>query len=639
MANASYDTLTITINADSKEANRSIKNLSNNLNKLNDSATKLNTRRLGEVKGLLLNIAKIDFSNVSKGLQDVVSAFKYFQSKTAQKVAPIINPKDFDKQIKSYQNVAGKDFNFSFLGSGNTTQSELTNTIEQARSLLEVVKELNLTGEQNKIIFQELGLSVNALQEEKFSSVAKALEKAGVQGEKIKSIIDKLNESLNDLKDTTGKTSSGFARMFKNIIRYRVVRKIIQSVFQEITEAFSELANVDKDFDQSLGEIKSAFSYIGRVLVSVIAPIVKAIAPIITMIAQAIGSIFTEMGSALAGALGQDEFAEAQENVESYTESMNKAKSVATGIDKLNIISNDKNDGNFKMTDATKMSGELGNLFNKISEKLKPLLQELIPQIANILVNVIKAVERIAPLLTLIIDLVADFVSMTDDSVNGSIATFVDMIGGVLGDLGTILQTLKPILDIVNMINAVVLNLINDGIGLIANIIQSLFGFITTIFETLVAFVNGDFDKIDELWDKLLDRLGEAWSHWFESICRGFYKGFQKIAKLLGTDLPDMPSSTIKSYATGGFPEDGIFMANHNELVGQFSNGKTAVANNQQITQGIYQAVLQAMRESGSGNISVQLDGQEVAKIITKRQNNFGSDLVKGGNINYGKRL
>ena len=34
----------------------------------------------------------------------------------------------------------------------------------------------------------------------------------------------------------------------------------------------------------------------------------------------------------------------------------------------------------------------------------------------------------------------------------------------------------------------------------------------------------------------------------------------------------------ISTFATGGFPEDGLFMANHGELVGKFSNGKTAVA-------------------------------------------------------------
>lgn len=46
----------------------------------------------------------------------------------------------------------------------------------------------------------------------------------------------------------------------------------------------------------------------------------------------------------------------------------------------------------------------------------------------------------------------------------------------------------------------------------------------------------------------------------------------------------------IKAFAAGGFPEDGLFFANHNELVGKFSNGNTAVANNEQILTGIENA-------------------------------------------------
>ncbi len=53
-------------------------------------------------------------------------------------------------------------------------------------------------------------------------------------------------------------------------------------------------------------------------------------------------------------------------------------------------------------------------------------------------------------------------------------------------------------------------------------------------------------------------------------------------------------------YATGGFPEDGFFFANHNELVGQFSNGKTAVANNEQIVEGISEGVASANREQNA---------------------------------------
>ena len=86
-----------------------------------------------------------------------------------------------------------------------------------------------------------------------------------------------------------------------------------------------------------------------------------------------------------------------------------------------------------------------------------------------------------------------------------------------------------------------------------------------------------------------------------------------------------------RAYATGGFPEDGLFFANHNEMVGKFSNGKTAVANNDQITQGIKQAVIEGMSEvfananigQQNGNIVVQIDGQEVFRTTQRYANQY----------------
>lgn len=79
---------------------------------------------------------------------------------------------------------------------------------------------------------------------------------------------------------------------------------------------------------------------------------------------------------------------------------------------------------------------------------------------------------------------------------------------------------------------------------------------------------------------------------------------------------------TITTRASGGFVEDGLFMANHGEVVGTFSNGRTAVANNEQITNGIasavYGAFMRAFGESGAGQgssgpreISVNVNGRE----------------------------
>ena len=75
----------------------------------------------------------------------------------------------------------------------------------------------------------------------------------------------------------------------------------------------------------------------------------------------------------------------------------------------------------------------------------------------------------------------------------------------------------------------------------------------------------------------------------------------------------------FETYAKGGFPEEGPFMMNRGEIAGKFSNGKGVVANNQQITTGIanavgpavYKAVLSAMAMSSdnNGNVTIVLEG------------------------------
>lgn len=103
---------------------------------------------------------------------------------------------------------------------------------------------------------------------------------------------------------------------------------------------------------------------------------------------------------------------------------------------------------------------------------------------------------------------------------------------------------------------------------------------------------------------------------------------------------------TAQGYATGGFPEDGLFMANHSELVGKFSNGKTAVANNEQIVAGIARGVSEASSEqndllreqnkllakllakSGNGSVSVST----ITKGLERQNRRNGKVIVPVGN-------
>lgn len=97
-------------------------------------------------------------------------------------------------------------------------------------------------------------------------------------------------------------------------------------------------------------------------------------------------------------------------------------------------------------------------------------------------------------------------------------------------------------------------------------------------------------------------------------------------ASFLGQSIT-LPKIDVQWYAQGGFPEDGLFFANHHELVGTFSNGQTAVANNQQIVQGIqqgvYYAVRDAMNDSGGMKVEVEANANGMFKVMQKKSRQF----------------
>lgn len=122
------------------------------------------------------------------------------------------------------------------------------------------------------------------------------------------------------------------------------------------------------------------------------------------------------------------------------------------------------------------------------------------------------------------------------------------------------------------------------------------------------------------------------------TIIGGFNKVVSWAAKVAevdwgGVDLvPTVQLSRIQAFETGGFPEDGLFFANHGEMVGQFSNGKTAVANNSQIVEGIKAGVKSAVSEaltpylsqiaqntSENSGIKVELDGKVIYDSTVKQ--------------------
>ena len=119
-------------------------------------------------------------------------------------------------------------------------------------------------------------------------------------------------------------------------------------------------------------------------------------------------------------------------------------------------------------------------------------------------------------------------------------------------------------------------------------------------------------------------------AHWTHIL--RYTKGFAKGIGTIG--LGDLPK-----YSTGGFPENGLFMANSNELVGKFG-GKNAVVNNYQIEGGIeeatYRGFVRAHEETNNDSMlreilqaiktgkSIQIDGREIVRAYDSRKSRNG---------------
>ena len=199
--------------------------------------------------------------------------------------------------------------------------------------------------------------------------------------------------------------------------------------------------------------------------------------------------------------------------------------------------------------------------------------------------------------------------------------------------------------------------------------ISNIWESIKKIFSGIITFVSGVFsgnwkkawtgvkDIFKGIWDLMTSVtkapinliIGAA-----NYLISGVEKAINSVAKVLnnikftipdwvpafggnkfGLNIKPISVGRIPLYEVGGFPEDGLFFANHSELVGQFSNGRTAVANNQQIIEGIKEGVIDAMMQvfmamnssSGQNETSIEIPlyigNEEIARATSKGINSL----------------
>ena len=293
----------------------------------------------------------------------------------------------------------------------------------------------------------------------------------------------------------------------------------------------------------------------------------------------------------------------------------------------------------------------LKNTFEEIKLSLSPLLEklgglhDLFVTIGTVILGVLQ------PAIAVLMGLFNGFMNV--------IKPIITMIGGVidilsaLGNLivGIFTGNLDKINDSINLFIIGISEIISgwfDGlIGFIGGFFTGVVEWLTSSLSFVITWIknlkdwiisgfknilNAGINLINKFFNWLNDKLNISWDS-FSILGKEIFPG----GSIQLFTIPLIPNV----YKEGGFIEDGLFTMNQGEIAGKFNNGKSVVANNEQIisgiSQGVYDAFMKALSENDSDksiNVNVYLDSDQITSSVEKNRNSKGLSLF-GNELDY----
>lgn len=499
-------------------------------------------------------------------------------------------------------------------------------------------------------------------------------------------------KGVRELSSAAKKSQSplaNFVSSLKRIAFYRMIRSIIKTITEALQEglknayAFSSgITTEGHRFSTALDgmatsslTLKNQLGSAFLALLAAIAPAINAIISLVVRLADAIAQLF----SAFTGST----YLKAVETPKKWGEAAGGAAKAAKewknqllGFDEINRL-----EAPADPSGGGAGAGELdpGAMFEdtpiaewamRLKEKLEPIIED-IKNIFKGLGTFLKGAflgdwqmmsdgiaqicEGVFGILSNLVGLIAQVADFALAGIQNSVSDFLRWLEEKTGiKLGWLRDTW------------------NETIFKLRSYVDEMSKHVQGILKGISDFIAGVFTgDWDRAWNGVKRIFAEVWNSIAASAEYAINDMINKINPLLGLintvssyfggqqfgmiSLPRInysPAGTTTTvsggshksgkFASGGFPEDGLFMANHGELVGKFSNGRTAVANNEQIVEGIKQGVIEAILTAGNvgngGNhtVTIDINGREFFRATYNDQRAVakerGISLIANGN-------
>lgn len=475
--------------------------------------------------------------------------------------------------------------------------------------------------------------------------VADNLDNAKNSAKKMKDYLMGFDE-LNVIKPDTGTSggndnlvSSGLGNLMLEDVWTDTMLDSIDSKVKSIEEKFQGIVDKSYEWKDSLMIIGSILA--GGAIVGIIMSISKTIGHIGSLsnllfvfqyFGYVIGTTVVGAFSTLAASIIPIIAAVAAVAAVVYTLWTNWDKVVSivqTFVEKTGL-KNTFEEIKLSLSTLFEKLGGLHDLFTAVGTVILGVLQPAIAVLMGLFNGFMNVIKPIITMIGGVIDIFSALGSLMVGIFTGNLDKINDSINLFITGISEIISGwFDGLIGFIGGFFTGVVEWLSSSLSFVINWIKSLKDWIISGFKNIL---NAGINLINKFFNWLNDKLNISWDS-FSILGKEIFPG----GSIQLFTIPLIPNV----YKEGGFIEDGLFTMNQGEIAGKFNNGKSVVANNEQIisgiSQGVYDAFMKALSENDSDkaiNVNVYLDSDQITSSVEKNRNSKGLSLF-GNELDY----
>lgn len=461
-----------------------------------------------------------------------------------------------------------------------------------------------------------------------------------------------LNKALNETEKAGYKAASGWSKFTKSIGRiamYRAIRRALQIIVKSATDGLENIRSVNGELDKSMRNMSLAGTSLKNSFASLLAPLIESVTPLVTRISDGIATIVNRISEARAALNGTSTYTKIlTSDTKEWQEQLKKVQGTLLSFDKFESLNKEKS-----YTGVVK--AQVG-----ISKKDAEGVITRLDLIKNSILSIVAAIGLIK---------FGDLISNIDKTKDSFGKLDLVLTTGILISLGNAIQQFKDGDYQAGIFSTTIgVMLVGAFIALNANALKTIGINIVAWFQNLrlqAALATTSIQKLQMATGALflgitaliggISMLVTSWGDmgtWqraitiFSALAAAItaaaialhvFSGNWAMAVGIGALVAGgvlmvgsaLAKNSTKKFADGGVPETGtLFYAGEAgaEIVSTSRSGQTGVANVEQISQAMLQALINynAAQNGQSGGGNVYLDGRQVGQLVESSVYNEG---------------